>query len=255
MRNLVYLTVILLALGSERVRSQPVEELVQGCWDRANPRRVIEVCTTIIQSGRDVGNPLADILNNRANAYADVADYPRAITDYSEALRLRPNYPQFYANRGQTYADQGDYIRALRDHDEAIRLDPQYSAAYLNRAIVHTELNNLDRALADFNEAIRSNPDARAYSSRGALFSQQGEHARALADFNEAIRLDSQFAPAYRNRAGTYAVLRDTQRARADFREAVRLQPEYARDRIRFCQLFIEAGVSAADASEACSLD
>ena len=67
-----------------------------------------------------------------------------AIADYSEAIRLQPDYAFAFNNRGVAHKAKGDYDGALQDYNEAIRLQPDYALA----------LNNRERAL----KAIASRP-------------------------------------------------------------------------------------------------
>jgi tetratricopeptide (TPR) repeat protein len=46
------------------------------------------------------------------------------MADYSQAIRLDPNYALAYFNRGYTYYYKGDYDRAIADYNQVIRLDP-----------------------------------------------------------------------------------------------------------------------------------
>ena len=63
----------------------------------------------------------------------DIGDLDRAIADYSEAIRLEPEFSVFYNNRALVWRDKGDYDKAIADYDEAIRRDPGEIRAYANR--------------------------------------------------------------------------------------------------------------------------
>ena len=60
--------------------------------------------------------PLADAVAYlaRGDGYADNRDYERAIADYDEALRLRPDWAEAYNNRGYAYYWKGDATPRLR---------------------------------------------------------------------------------------------------------------------------------------------
>src|SRR2546429_5742743 len=79
----------------------------------------ISGCTTLIQSGRETQSILAVAFCNRGNAYQDYkGDYDRAIQDYDQAIRLKPDYPTAFNNRGDAYHAKGDYDRAIQDYDQ-----------------------------------------------------------------------------------------------------------------------------------------
>ena len=62
-------------------------------------------------------------------------DYERAISDYTEAIRLDPKYSTAYANRGFAWLQKGDLDRAIGDYDRAIELSPKTASSHANRAV------------------------------------------------------------------------------------------------------------------------
>ncbi len=57
--------------------------------------------------------------------------------------------------RGKGKFEMGDFPGAIADYDEAIRLDPKDAAAYNNRGIAKRNLKDETGAKADFDEAKR----------------------------------------------------------------------------------------------------
>jgi len=53
-----------------------------------------------------------------------------AIADWTEAIRLDPNFATAYVNRGKAKSDLGEYQGAILDYDQAIRLAPNFPGAY-----------------------------------------------------------------------------------------------------------------------------
>jgi len=97
-----------------------------------------------------------------------------------------------YYNRAIKYRARGDNDRAIADYTEAIRLNPNYVNAYHNRGVAYHVKGDSDLAIADFSEAIRINPSfAPAYSCRGTVYAGRKEYARAIADFSDAFRISS----------------------------------------------------------------
>jgi len=73
---------------------------------------------------------------NSGLSYYDKGDYDRAIADYTQAIKLNPNYSEAYNNRGVVYQDKGNKSLAIADYRTAVRLDP-------NEALYRDNLKNL----------------------------------------------------------------------------------------------------------------
>jgi lipoprotein NlpI len=125
--------------------------------------------------------------HNRAVAYLEKGDLDRAVTDYSEAIRIDPEDANALNGRGAAYRATGDLDRAGADYNEAIRLDPKSGQAFVGRGDVFSSRGDFERAIADFNEAIRLNPKSSvAYFARGRSYLFAGSVEKALADLNQA---------------------------------------------------------------------
>jgi tetratricopeptide (TPR) repeat protein len=156
-------------------------------------------------------------------------DLDATIADYTEAIRLNPQYTEAFTNRGFARAAKGDRDGAIADYNEAIRLNPQMAIAFYNRGIVRKDKGDHDGAIADYNEAIRVNPQyTDAFINRGSVRKDKGDHDGAIADYSEAIRLNPQMAIAFFNRGVVRAARDQRDGAIADYSEAIRLNPQMA---------------------------
>jgi tetratricopeptide (TPR) repeat protein len=81
-------------------------------------------------------------------------DIDGKIADYSEVIRLNPQYAKAYCNRGLARYNKGDLDGAIADYDEALRLDPQFDIAYYNRAFARADQKDYMGAVADGQKAI-----------------------------------------------------------------------------------------------------
>ena len=170
------------------------------------------------------------------NTKYDLGDYKGAITDYTQAIRLKPDYAAAYYNRGLAKHDLGQHFAAIADYDSAIRLKPDYAEAYYNRILQsrmspsaclkpqHTTIARSRSTLCrqDFDIFIRLKPD---YATTIADF---GQHFAAIADYDSAIRLKPDHATAYYNRGITKYKLGQHFAAIADYDSAIRLKPDHA---------------------------
>jgi len=165
---------------------------------------------------------------NRGIAYYDKGEYDRAIADYDQAIKLKPDWAEAYYNRGLAYNDKGEYDRAIAEYDQAIKFGHD-AKAYYNRGLAYADKGDTDRAIAEYDQAIKLKPDyAEAYNNRGAAYAGKGEYDRAIADYDQALQLEPDDAVAYVGRGAVYALKSDTDRAIADYDQAIKLKPDYA---------------------------
>jgi tetratricopeptide (TPR) repeat protein len=165
----------------------------------------------------------------RASVYVESGQYAEAISGYSEAIKLKPNYAVAYYNRGMTYGNLGHDAEAVSDYTKAIGLNPKFVEAYRARATSYVILGQNSRAIADCTTALGLNPeDATAYSIRGAAYVNSGQNEQAISDSTEAIRLNPNDAEAYFNRGEAYANTGRYAEAIADYTEFIKRNPNYA---------------------------
>jgi len=161
--------------------------------------------------------------------------YDLAMADYSETIRLDPNYEDAYTRRYQTdvwrkdnFSDFRGVIAACSD---TIRRNPNNAPAYLNRGFVYYYMREknksfIDSALADLNEAVQLNRNlAVAYYTRGRVHFDLNDYSRALADYSDAIRVNPEYSSAYSGRGRIYYINHDYNRAEQDYKTALKINP------------------------------
>ena len=174
------------------------------------------------------GSPFISAYNyyRRGNDKLALADFKGAIEDFTQSIRLKPDYAPAFLNRGYANSKLGQLAAAIADYGEAIRLEPRDSLAYFNRGVARRKLGQHAEAISDYDEAIRLDPtDAKAYVSRGYAKRKLGEYLTAISDYDEAIRLDPTDAKAYVSRGYAKRKLGEYLTAISDYDEAIRLDP------------------------------
>ena len=76
------------------------------------------------QGGREKGDKLAEVFNNRGVAYRLKGDHERAIADYGQAIKLNAKFAAAYNNRGVAY----DAQRRLRPRHCGLRAGAEAQA-------------------------------------------------------------------------------------------------------------------------------
>ncbi|HEY7312533.1 MAG TPA: tetratricopeptide repeat protein [Gemmataceae bacterium] len=154
-------------------------------------------------------------------------DYPLAIADYTQALRLKPGDAEILRKRGQLYLATHNYDKAIADCTESLRRQPNNADAYQTRLIAYRNVKDYDRALADctaFIQLAPSDPDRQGwYGERASLYESKGDNVRALADYTKGIELQPGNASRYTARAKFFLRRGEFDRALADYSEAIRI--------------------------------
>lgn len=76
--------------------------------------------------------PTIDDWIEKGNEQHRRRDFDAAISAYTKAIEIKPDYSPVYNNRGVAYGDKGDYKKALADFRKALELDPQNNTAKIN---------------------------------------------------------------------------------------------------------------------------
>jgi len=143
----------------------------------------------------------AEAYNKRGFTYSYLGNVNiyNAIADFTQAIRINPDYEEAYTNRIWFYVGIGDYKNALADNTQLVRLRPNDSGVYSGRGYIYIYLQDFDNAIANFTQAIKIEPNAFLYTSRGDAYHKKGDKTRAIADYETALRLDPKYTNAKNN--------------------------------------------------------
>ena len=196
--------------------------------DAATPNQRIDACSAAIKAGREKGDKLADVFNDRGIGHRLNGDYDRAIADYSQAIKLNGKFAAALNNRGVSYDKKSEYDRAIQDYDQALKLMPT-SEIYFNRGNAHLAKGHYDHAIDDYNQALSLKPDfAAAFDNRCWARAVVGILKQALADCNQALRLMPNNAATLDSRAFVFLKMTHFDAAVSDYDAVLQLDPKLA---------------------------
>ena len=168
--------------AAETVRAEDLTYCNQGIGAAraGNYDLAIDYYTRCLNEGDLTLGNQAGFFYNRGLAYYDEVDYGRAISDYDQAIRLKPDFAEAYNAKAWLLATARD--ASIRDGDETVRLAQE--AVRLDE----DEPNYRDTLAAAYAEAGRFN-DAVAEQERAIwMLRLQGKHVQ-VADYRTRLEL------------------------------------------------------------------
>jgi cytochrome c-type biogenesis protein CcmH/NrfG len=147
---------------------------------------------------------------------------------FRKAIKLNPNYPQFYNNLGVVLEKAHLFGQAAELFGWAIKLNPSYTEALNNFGTVLIRTNQLDQAETYFRQAIEGSPNyARAYNNLGLVLEKKNCRAEALKYFRRAVKLEPNDPVLYNNLGKILKDSRQLKEAEACFCHALKLRPNF----------------------------
>ena len=148
--------------------------------------------------------------SNLAGVLARQGQLDEAITHYSAALQIRPNYPEAHNHWGIVLSMQGKRDEALEQFAAALELNPAQADAHNNAGAIYAQQGKWQEAAAHFAAAVQINPAYfEAYDSWGIVALNQGALAEAIAHFRAALQIKPDYAPAQQHLERARNLLRD----------------------------------------------
>jgi tetratricopeptide (TPR) repeat protein len=124
------------------------DEASDICFKKTG-QEAITGCTRAIQSGKFKGSGLAVLYNNRAIEERQLRDFDRAITDYTQAIRLDADFTGAYAGRGLAWEGKGDIEKAKVDYRKSLTVIEKYNDGKWAHDTARDRLAELEKGTTD----------------------------------------------------------------------------------------------------------
>jgi tetratricopeptide (TPR) repeat protein len=111
-----------------------------------------------------------------------------AIADFTQAIKLKPDYVEAYYLRGRLLQST-DKAGALADYNQAIKLNPKFADAYLGRISLRRAAGDLKGELAELVKYAELTQNPITYWEIGRLRGMTGDKQGAIANLQKAVNL------------------------------------------------------------------
>lgn len=158
--------------------------------------------------------------------YYDRNEYGKSLSCFNKSIKSLKNNKASavaYDMRADVYIALGDTVKALKDYSEAIKIDPEYGTAYKDRAQRYYELGQYDLSDADYDKLIElDDGNAFGYMGKARNANTRKDYNSAIELLNHVILLQEDYGQAYSFRAESYIGLKDFNNAANDIINAIR---------------------------------
>lgn len=162
----------------------------------------------------------------------DPALLPEAERHFTEALRLRPDYPEAMAAVGGMLARRGRLDEAIAHCRRAIQLDPRTAEAFNNLGGALWEKRDLAGAIAAYAAAVQVRPAyAEAYTNLANVLLLAGRAGEAIQASEAALRLTPGDPGALLGLATCLAATARPQEAAGVLERVLQVEPNHAEAR------------------------
>ena len=177
----------------------------------------------------------ADKMYEKAMSQMEKGDLEAADKSFTEAIKLRDDYAQYYLDYGYCLIEEKDYKKAskifktvIQDKDNKIARENN-KRAYRGMGIANYQNGNYKSAIKNFNKAIKietlNELDVDIVSYMGASYLHLGNEKKALECVGDVLKKQPKNVDALRTRALIYQKQGDLTNSIKDYDAAIKIKP------------------------------
>ena len=160
------------------------------------------------------------------DGYTAKQQFARAILEYRNAIKERPDWAEPHYKLARAYEASGDPIKAYGEYSRTADLEPANVDAQLKAGNLLLSAGEFDRARTRAELALKTAPNsAPANILLGNALAGLNETAKAVKQIEQALALDPSYAPAWSALGAAQFAGGSREQAGAAFAKAVELAP------------------------------
>jgi tetratricopeptide (TPR) repeat protein len=148
---------------------------------------IIALLTSVAANGQTYNGKALQFYYGGLHSYY-LKDYPWALIEFTNAIKLDSGFLQAWENRGVVKFYLKDFTGAISDYNKALEINPDDYNTFGRRAWAKSDLQDLNGAIADFTKAIEGNVnDADFRIGRGEAEFRLKDYTSATSDFDKVL--------------------------------------------------------------------
>lgn len=141
----------------------------------------------------------------RGYEYDALGNYDEAIKCYTQAINLKPDFPDAHYRLGLVYDAKEMFDQAIAQYIKLIDLDPDYADVYYNLGVAYDRKGSFNEAIAAYKKVVLGNN--KHFDARKKLCSacaNNGMLEEALLECRAVISINPTCAMGYQKLGGVY---------------------------------------------------
>lgn len=134
--------------------AEPSDEMFDKLRNAPSDSEANDAALDIWASWLESGSATVDVIMERGVNAQTVGDFETARAFYDRAILIKPDYAEAWNRRASLFLMDENYPEALRDLNEALRLEPRHFGAWAGLGMMFESLGANEQALEAYREAI-----------------------------------------------------------------------------------------------------
>jgi tetratricopeptide (TPR) repeat protein len=153
-----------------------------------------------------------------------------AISHYSTALKIKPDYVEAHNNLGLALAKQGKLEEAISHFSTVLKIKPDYVKALNNLGLALAKQGKLEEAISHYSKALKIKPDyAEPHYNLGLVLAKKGKLEEAISHYSTALKIKPDYVEALNNLGLALAKQGKLEEAISHFSTALKIKPDYVK--------------------------